>query len=278
MTVYVDLLFGLNTAINYLLLRGAAAIGGGVRRRGRLLGAAAVGGLYAVATVLPLGALLGRMPGQLAAAALMAVLAFGWRKSTLRQGLYFLALSFALSGVVLLAVQWLEPSLRCLGVRAYYALTTPALLLLAGLSYGLAALVLGGAGQHTGGDLVTLPLSLGEAHVTVRALRDTGNTLRDPVTGEAVVVTGPEVLNRLLPGAAVTPAELRDPAALLPRLALRFPQAKLRLIPFRAVGVEAGLLLALRCRSGRREVLVAVSPGAVGGSGPYEALLGGVST
>lgn len=277
MTVYVDLLFGLNTAINYLLLRGAAAIGGAPGRRGRLLGAAAVGGLYAVATVLPLGPLLGALPGQLAAAALMAVLAFGWRRSTLRQGLYFLALSFALSGVVLLAVQWLEPSLRFLGGRTYYALTTPALLLLAGLSYGLAALVLSGAGRHTGGDLVTLPLALGEARVTVRALRDTGNTLRDPVSGEAVVVTGPEVLAQLLPGAAVTAAELRDPAALLARLAPQFPRAKLRLIPFRAVGVESGLLLALRCRSGRREILVAVNPDPVGGSGPYEALLGGAS-
>ena len=33
MTVYVDLLFGLNTAINYLLLRGAAIVGGAPGRR-----------------------------------------------------------------------------------------------------------------------------------------------------------------------------------------------------------------------------------------------------
>lgn len=278
MIVYVDLLFGLNTAINYLLLRGAAAIGGAVSRRWRLLAAAAVGGLYAVASVLPMGAALGRVPGQMAAAAAMAILAFGWRRSTLKHGLYFLALSFALSGVVLLAVQWLEPSLRFLGGRAYYALTTPALLLLAGLSYGLAALVLSGAGRHTGGDLKTLTLSWGETQVTIRALRDTGNTLRDPVTGEAVLVAGRETLCRLLPGESISAEALRDPAALLARLAPRYPAARLRLIPFRAVGVEAGLLLAMRCRAGHREVLVAFSPNEVGGSGAYEALLGGVST
>ena len=68
-----------------------------------------------------------------------------------------------------------------------------------------------------------------------------------------------------------------DYIALLARLAPQFPRAKLRLIPFRAVGVESGLLLALRCRSGRREILVAVNPDPVGGSGPYEALLGGAS-
>ena len=152
MTVYVDLLFGLNTFLNYLLLRGAAAMGGVGRRTGRLVGAAAVGGLYAVLTLLPGLAVLAKLPGQAAAAAVMVVLAFGWRKSSVKQGLYFLALSFALSGVVLLAVELLEPDLKLLGGRAYYAVSTPALLLLAALSYGLAALVLQGVGRHTGGD------------------------------------------------------------------------------------------------------------------------------
>lgn len=275
MTVYVDLLFGLNTFLNYLLLRGAAAMGGVGKRTGRLVGAAAVGGLYAVLTLLPGLAVLAALPGQAAAAAAMVVLAFGWRKSSVKQGLYFLALSFALSGVVLLAVELLEPDLKLLGGRAYYAVSTPALLLLAALSYGLAALVLQGVGRHTGGDLTDLTLTLGERTVTLRALRDTGNTLRDPLTGEGVVVAGRDALAALLPGSKVTEGELRDPAVLLPRLAKQFPSARLRLVPFHAVGVEAGLLLALRCRAGKRPVLVAFSPTAVGGQGSYNALLGG---
>ena len=64
MTVYVDLLFGLNTFLNYLLLRGAAAMGGVGKRTGRLVGAAAVGGLYAVLTLLPGLAVLAKLPGQ----------------------------------------------------------------------------------------------------------------------------------------------------------------------------------------------------------------------
>ena len=189
-----------------------------------------------------------------------------------------MALSFALSGVVLLAVQFVEPDLKLLGGRAYYAVTTPALLLLAGLSYALAALVLSGAGRHTGGDLATLTLGFGDRQVTLRALRDTGNTLRDPVSGETVVVADAAVLRRLLPGEDISREDLADPASLLPLLTRRYPAAKFRLVPFRAVGVEAGLLLAMRCRCGGRDVLVAFSPSEVGGGGPYEALLGGVST
>ena len=118
MTVYVDLLFGLNTFLNYLLLRGAAAMGGVGKRTGRLVGAAAVGGLYAVLTLLPGLAVLAKLPGQAAAAAAMAVLAFGWRKSSVKLGLYFLALSFALSGVVLLAVELLEPDFKAPGRKS----------------------------------------------------------------------------------------------------------------------------------------------------------------
>ena len=111
--------------------------------------------------------------------------------------------------------------------------------------------------------------------MTLRALLDTGNTLRDPLTGEGVVVAGRDALAALLPGSKVTEGELRDPAVLLPRLAKQFPGVRLRLVPFHAVGVEAGLLLALRCRAGKRPVLVAFSPTAVGGQGAYNALLGG---
>ena len=221
MTVYVDLLFGLNTAINYLLLRGAAIVGGAPGRRRRLVGAAAAGGLYAVAAVLPGAAAVRSVPGQIAAAVAMVILAFGWRRSSVKQGLYFLALSFALSGVVLLAVQFVEPDLKLLGGRAYYAVTTPALLLLAGISYALAALVLSGAGRHTGGDLATLTLGFGDRQVTLRALRDTGNTLRDPVSGETVVVADAAVLRRLLPSEDISREDLADPASLLPLLTRR---------------------------------------------------------
>ena len=272
MTVYVDLLFSLNTAINYLLLRGAAAIGGVWRRPWRLLGAAGLGGLYAVAAVLPGAAFLSTIPAQLAVAAAMTALAFGLTPVTLRQGLYFLALSFALSGAVLLAVELLEPGLRLVGGRAYYAVSTPALLLLAALSYGLAALVLRGTGRHSGGSLVRLTLAWGGRDLALTALKDTGNHLRDPLTGEAVVIAPAWALSTLL-GCAVERTAFDDPAALLERLSAAFPQARFRLIPYSAVGT-AGLLLAMRCTVSGRPALVAFSPNDLSG-GAYQALVGG---
>ncbi len=244
MTVYVDLLFGLNAMINYLLLRGSAAMGGYPVRYLRLIGGAVIGGLYAVAAVVP--GLEGLQSGlfQAVSAALMLLAAFGWKRSTVKQGLFFFALSFAFSGAVLLVIQMVEPDCVFLGGRAYYAVTTPALMLVAGLCYGLAAMVLNGWGTHTGGDLVELTLGLDGQTATVKALRDTGNTLRDPLTGEGILVAQWTVLQTLLPHAQLTKADFADPTALVQRLrAYRF-----RLVTYEAVGVSCGLLPAVRCQ------------------------------
>ena len=277
-TVYVDVLFGLNSAINYLLLRGSAAMGGHPVRFGRLLAAACLGGLYAVAVVLPGCGWLQELPIQAICAGLMLLIAFGWKRNTVKQGLFFFGLSFAFGGVVMLLIQLAEPDCMIFGNRAYYAVSTPALLLLAGVGYGISALVLSGWGAHTGGEIQTMQVQMGEQTVPVRVLRDTGNTLRDPISGQTVLVTGKALLETLLSD-MVLRAELQDPATLLERLSKDHPKLRFCLVPYRAVGVEAGLLLAIRCSliHGKRKetILAAFSPTEVSADGTFDAIWGG---
>lgn len=277
MTVYVDLLFALNMTINYLLLRGSAALSGSPAVFWRLLAAAGVGGLYAVATVLPGLQFLQKGLHQGLCAGVMLLLAFGLRKNTVKQGLFFFALSFAFGGAVLLLVQAVEPDCVFLGGRAYYAVSMPAMLLLAGVCYGISAFVLKGCGTHTGGDIVPVTLLVENRSLDLKALRDTGNTLRDPISGQMVMIVDGGRLLTLFPRAA--DAQLRDPAALMQKLGKTYPQCRFRLISYRAVGVETGLLLAVRCRGkiGKKvqPVLAAFSPGKLACDETFDALLGG---
>jgi stage II sporulation protein GA (sporulation sigma-E factor processing peptidase) len=280
MTVYADILFGINTAINYLLLRGSAAMGGCPAKRLRLLAAACLGGFYAVAAVIPGLEWLGSTFFQLLCAAMMVLAAFGPKKCAVKQALFFLALSFAFGGAVLLAVQAAEPDVLLLEGRAYYAVSTPALLLLAAALYGLAAVVLRGWGTHTGGEIEALTLHLEGRTQSVKALQDTGNTLRDPVSGESVLIVDWTVLAALLPTDSLTQTRFRDPAGLLAALSACHPRCRFRLIPYRAVGVDSGLLLAVRCGVSRKnnvpkDALVAFSPTAVASDGRFDALTGG---
>ena len=74
--IYVDRIFFLNTALDYLLLLSAARLAGIPLRRVRLLLCAAAGGLYAVAVFLPHCGWLAHPAAKLLSGALMAWAAF----------------------------------------------------------------------------------------------------------------------------------------------------------------------------------------------------------
>jgi len=131
-------------------------------------------------------------------------------------------------------------------------------------------------GQH-GGELARLKLVFDTGAADLTALRDTGHTLTDPADNRPVVVADCRALASILPDWA----DPSDPVQSVERChATGSRQA--RLVPYRAVGVENGMLLALRAQQvtvdGRPmgRLLVALSPTAVDDGGGYQALIGGI--
>ena len=125
-------------------------------------------------------------------------------------------------------------------------------------------------------------IRLGDREVTLTALRDTGNSLRDPITGQRVLVAQWDAAEKLLPVAQAR-EELESPADAMERLREIAPQLRFRLIPYRTVGSSAGLMLAVRCdqvTAGGQELgkLVAFSPVTFSENGTYQALAGGIGS
>ena len=136
-------------------------------------------------------------------------------------------------------------------------------MLLGAAGIGFACLAIG-----KGRDLIPVELTYGAQTVRLTALRDTGNSLRDPITGKPVLIVGADIAEKLT---GLSPAALRDPVRTMGSL------PGLRLIPYRTVG-NTGFLLALRIPSvkiGNRQgsALVAFSPHILGSG--YQALTGG---
>ena len=281
--IYVDTLFLLNALVDYLLLLAAARLAGEPLRRLRFLAGAALGGLYAAALFLPGLAFLAHPLCRLAAAALMLVTAYGGSRRLLRQGLLFLALTCAFGGGVV-AIGLLGNRGLTLGNGVFYSpLDLKTVLLSAAGCYGALTLVFRRIGRHTaaGGELVSARLTLGERAVTFPALVDTGNTLADPVSGRPTMVAEGEAAAGLFPpDHRPERADLLDPAGGLARLGTGEWRRRLRLLPYRAVGVDRGLLLAVRADGleldgvARGPVLVALSPTPVSDGGGYRALIG----
>lgn len=278
--IYVDTLFLLNALVDYLLLLGAARLAGERLRRLRFTMGAVLGGGYAVAIFLPGGAFLQRLPCRLAVLALMSVAAYGGSRRLLRQSLLFLALSCALGGGVLAVSLLGGRGLPLSGGVVYSAMDIKTVLLSAAGCYAAVTLVFRGLARHTAsaGELAAVRLALDGRSVELTALRDTGNTLTDPVAGIPVLVAEGALLLPLLPPGTLMAGELADPVACMERLRDGPLAGRVRLLPYRAVGVERGLLLALRpdglwVNGERRDMLAALSPTPVSDGGGYGALL-----
>ena len=255
MEVYLDLVMILNFLVDFLLLLGTNRLAGFPLGATRCAYGALLGSVYSGACLLPGFRFLGNPLWRVVSLALMGAAAFGLTRSAVKRTAVFLLLSMALGGLVL-----------CLGRSDFSALTMAAL-----LCFGLCRVCFG---EPVGSrEYVPLTLTYGGRSASLLALRDSGNTLRDPVTGEQVLVVTGAVGERLT---GLTAEQLRHP---LETLAQR-PIPGLRLIPYKAVGKNGGFLLGLRMeqvKAGQRitDAVVAFAAEDFGRGEVYQALTGG---
>ena len=281
MVVYIDEVFFVNTAVDLLLLKTAAALTGSGTRPRRLVLGAVFGGLAACAAYLPGLDWLERLPGSALSYAGLALLCFGWRDRAWKRWLWFFCVCCGFAGLVLAVCGLLRVPVFTRDGRVFYRLSGRLLVLLAAAVWGLCTLCLQRFARHRGGELVRLELRLGGRCLGCTALRDTGNTLSDPLTGEPVLVACWQLAARLLPELDLTKDQFEDPAALMLRLRAARPGLRARLIPFRAVGTESAMLLALAMdaitEDGKPSParLAAFTSSELSDGGAYEALVQG---
>ena len=239
----------LNFLVNALLLSGAARMAGQEVPFPRLLAAALLGAAYAAGCLVPGFSFLGGLHWRLVSLALVGLAAFGFQGKLCCM---FTVLTMALDGAALAAGrggQWQLPL------------------------YGLAVYLLGRYAFGTPGRrLLPVRIQSGGKQLELTALLDTGNELRDPITGESVLVIGCQAAKELT---GLTPEQLKQPLKTI----TASPLPGLRLIPYRAVGEENGLLLAMRFPAvqvgGRsRPVMVAFAPQSFGEE--FQAIAGGM--
>jgi stage II sporulation protein GA (sporulation sigma-E factor processing peptidase) len=247
--IYIDSLALLNFIINYLLLLAAARVGGVPFRRPRLAGAALFGAAYAVMVWLPGFGFLAGLFWKAFSCAVMTFIAFGGVKPLrlLRLCLLFVAASFLLGGVVL-ALGMLAGTPSSGGIP-YMPVDFKTLFLTAGLSYAALTLAFKHFARHGGQEFADISAVWDERGIQVRALIDSGHTLTDPISGnEVIILDGQLALDLLPPRAAelLDSALLRDPAGVMELMGSLHLGNRFRLIPFRAVGVDCGFLLAFR--------------------------------
>ena len=208
-----------------------------------VMGGSLLFGIYAVLSMWLDVSFMGSPFGRLCALVLSALVAFRFDAGLFRKIPIFLILHFSVTGMT-------------------RAEKIPSLLLCV---MGITAVCLmGGKGKK----LVPVELSYGGKTLSLTALRDTGNTLRDPVTGRQVLIVGADIAGKLT---GLTQEDLQNPVGTIGAI------PGLRLIPYKTIG-NTGFLLALKipeAKIGNRQgsTIVAFSPLILGNN--YQALTGG---
>ena len=187
MVVYLDEWLVLNFAADYLLLLTTARVLGEPLRRKRFAFASLLGSAYAAATILPLGGWMSAWWMKLLLALAMVRLAFGRSGRTLRQWLLFLLVSSGFAGM--------EMALFGAGAVRFPLLLFAAAFLICYLLLGVSFRGSGRAAVR--GLLLPVTVECGGKMVRLTALLDTGCTLSDPRSGEAVLIVERRALQPL---------------------------------------------------------------------------------
>lgn len=254
---YVRFVAILSFFIDIFLILGTNRLCGCSSGMLRAITSAGIGSVYAGVCLVPGFAFLGSALWRIISLLIMGWIAFGWEKPGVRRTAIFALLSMAVGGAAT-------------GIDTGSILS----LLLAAICVLVLALI-GLPFIKSGSSYVPVELIYGGKRICLTALKDTGNSLRDPVTGRSVLVIGADAAKELT---GLTKQQLNDPvntmtAAVIPGL---------RLIPYKTIGQRAGMLLAMRIpevKIGTRQgsELVAFAPEGLGSGEYYQALTGGVA-
>lgn len=255
MTVYLDLVLILNFAVDLLLILGTNRLSGFPPGLFRGISASVLGALYAAVCMLPRFSFLGSTFWRLIFLGLMGITAFGLNKSAWKRTGIFVLLTMAMGGIAL-----------GMGKSDF------PMVLLSGLGVWVLSRI-GFGGSVGGKTYIPITITQEERTISVIALKDTGNSLRDPITGEQVLILGPEAAQRLL---ELSAEQLAHPMETMVANA----GMGLRLIPYNAVGQPGGMMIGKRFADVKLggykgSALVAFAPERIGVGQVYQALAGG---
>nr|MBQ4318202.1 sigma-E processing peptidase SpoIIGA [Clostridia bacterium] len=243
--IYGDVLFVINLAMDYLALYLTAGLLGVKKRTLRMLTAAAVGALYAVIGLI--------MPGNTwvtallsaAVSLLMCYTAYGSRR-LIRSAIVFCGVNFMLGGSVTALYGLINRSRHVLingEVSTLYGELPPMwLVMLAAVSAVLS--YLWGRIRTKRNKTVRVTADADSMHAEFDGISDSGNLLREPISGLPVVVVSPDIMRELVPCDLFGMFESGDIGSLTeksPHLARR-----MRVIPASTV-TDSALLPALKC-------------------------------
>lgn len=250
--VYIDVLFLINMGIDAMVLWCSTKIAGVRTRWWRIVAASAVGGIYAVCIFFPKLSALSLLAAKAAVSVMMVCIAFwvnSWR-ALLRALAAFYVTGFVfgggITGIVYLTGMGSRLGTVVSNGSIYFNLPWKLLVLTATAVCGILRAVVRYLKKFliAQGILGKLRMSCLQKTTEVTVLLDTGNQLKDPLSGKPVAVVELTRLRPLMQTEIYNVFEQCRMEELYEVLPYEWT-TRLRMIPYNGVGVENGMLVGI---------------------------------
>lgn len=263
-TVYLDIVFAENVLMNYIILFSCVVIFKLKPNKIRLFASSTIGAIYTIIMYLNIIPLYSNFFMKFILSVVMVYVAFYPHtvKKLCKEIVVFYLSSFVFGGCVFALMYFIKPQMVQIRSGVFVG-TYPIKIALIG---GILAFVIIQLGfkfvknKLTKKDMIyKLEIKLFEKMEVVNALLDTGNLLKEPITGMPVVIVEKEALKNIIPVEILNNTEkviggdvselnetntINEHGENLLRYISRF-----RMIPFSSVGKQNGLLLGIKCDS-----------------------------
>lgn len=281
--IYIDVLAGVNLAIDYILLCATSRLCNIHCKRINLFIGAVVGAIYAVFSCFELSNIFSSIPVKIIIGFIMIYISFFNEKFSkkLKILIIFLGISFASAGAVLAVGNASDTSF--FAGEGYY-IDIPFRVVAATFIFCWVItgyIFRGGASEKVSPrKTVDVNICFNDISTGFTLLVDTGNTLHDPISGKPVIILDRSSVSKLLPSSvSVVINRLSNQSAVcvLDNIPDKYKN-RFRLVPFNAVGKDNGLLLvfkpdSIKISDKNFNGLIAISSNSIC-SGKYDGLIG----
>lgn len=292
MTVYLDVVLMENLCMNYIILFATGYIMKIKMNQLRLVASSLLGGIYAVVAYLEILPIYSSFGMKIILSILMVYIAFHSKsiKNLCKQLVIFYLTSFAFGGCAFALLYFIKPQ-NILMRNGVYVGTYPIKIALLG---GIVGFII----THIAFKIVKtklrkkdmiyeIEIKIGEKKLDVKAMLDTGNLLKDPISGMPVVVVEKKQLYSLLPTKLLDNIDKLiggEGESLLDQIEEKEVLTRFRMIPFSSVGKQNGLMLGFKAdqviiekeegRQIKEDVIIGIFNQTLSKTQNYSALIG----
>ena len=250
MTIYVDIVLLENLCMNYIILFGTAYIIKIKVKHIRILLASLIGAVYAVLAYAGVFPIYANLITKIILSICMTYIAFNPKKlkGLIKELILFYLVSFALGGCAFSLLYIVRPQDIFMKNGVYIGTYPLKIALLGGITgfvitYVAIKIV---KTRITKNEIIYKAIiKIEEQEIEINVLLDTGNMLKDPISGDAVIMVEKNKLYKILPNEMLDNTnkflggEFENAESLEYRKRIRF-------IPFTSVGKQNGMLLGIK--------------------------------